>query len=622
MPRALSRSSGSRRRSRSTGSASAGRATRSRRSSASAATATSRSPACRGCIARCRCRRSGRARATSWRSTSCARLGREPDGLEAVLRRARRSPPAPTPASTRSVARLRDEFADPRCARDRARGASSRRWRSRCRARCSCATRRRRSPTRSAPRGWRGDGGGLAYGTLPAGIDTRRDRRAPHPGRLMPGDAASRARRRARVARGPRRDGDQGRADAGGGRAAVLAWVRRRGRVRRGRAHGLRRRRYRAAGADIVSREAVYRDREVVIKLKGPTHGDLATIDPGALLICMAHVKSIPERAAICNERGIDLLALELVTERPPRGEAYVRSRLAMERILARRRPAGRRAAHRLRRLRRGRVRGAADTPPAATRAPSRCSPRRRTIALRTKTAERSSWTSPRLRRPPRRSPRTRSSRRWRGYRHAARSSPSTRRGAPARASGSTSPCATNERLATASDLGVTVLGYGNVAFGALDECMRSGVSHVHIRTERTTEHELLRPHLETRRPHHQRHRRARGPTQLRRHQRRPRHGHPPGHGHRRPRRRQRDQPRRRGADRRMHVAERSVLRGRRRLPLVGLGLAAGRLREGVDGALQRPDPRMLLFEERVLDGLEDAPEGIRRALVAGPLAR
>jgi alanine dehydrogenase len=51
--------------------------------------------------------------------------------------------------------------------------------------------------------------------------------------------------------------------------------------------------------------------------------------------------------------------------------------------------------------------------------------------------------------------------------------------------------------LRTVADLRVAVLGYGNVAFGALDECLRSGVSHVHIRTERTTEHALLRPHLE-----------------------------------------------------------------------------------------------------------------------------
>ena len=52
------------------------------------------------------------------------------------------------------------------------------------------------------------------------------------------------------------------------------------------------------------------------------------------MLICMAHVKSLPERAAICDERAINLLALEHVTEPPPRGEAYVRSRLAMQRIL------------------------------------------------------------------------------------------------------------------------------------------------------------------------------------------------------------------------------------------------------------------------------------------------
>jgi hypothetical protein len=31
---------------------------------------------------------------------------------------------------------------------------------------------------------------------------------------------------------------------------------------------------------------------------------------------------------------------------------------------------------------------------------------------------------------------------------------------------------------------------------------------------------------------------------------------------------------------------------------------------------------RMLLFDERVLDGLDEAPEGVRGALVAGPLAR
>ena len=90
-------------------------------------------------------------------------LAREPDGLEAFLaecelrprrqRAARRAP--------RRAARRRST-PGARAARSR-----SSRWPSR--RRCSCATRRRSSPTRSAPRG--SAAGGRVYGTLPAGVD-------------------------------------------------------------------------------------------------------------------------------------------------------------------------------------------------------------------------------------------------------------------------------------------------------------------------------------------------------------------------------------------------------------------------------------------------------------------
>ena len=63
---------------RSSGSASARRAWWPRRWSASAATATSRTPACRCSTARRRSTRSGRARATSTRSTCCARSRASP----------------------------------------------------------------------------------------------------------------------------------------------------------------------------------------------------------------------------------------------------------------------------------------------------------------------------------------------------------------------------------------------------------------------------------------------------------------------------------------------------------------------------------------------------------------
>ena len=55
----------------------------------------------------------------------------------------------------------------------------------------------------------------------------------------------------------------------------------------------------------------------------------------------------------------------------------------------------------------------------------------------------------------------------------------------------------TNARLNGADDIRVTVLGYGNVAFGALDELVRRGVARTHVLTERTTRRELLGPYLE-----------------------------------------------------------------------------------------------------------------------------
>ena len=166
------------------------------------------------------------------------------------------------------------------------------------------------------------------------------------------------------------------------------------------------------------------------------------------------------------------------------------------------------------------------------------------------------------------------------------------------------------------------MLGYGNVAFGALDECMRSGVSHLHIRTERTTEHASLRPHL------------ADSDLIIN------------GIDGR-------DDPR-------SYVVTDddlgSVIRpGTVVVDLVG-GSASNRgAVEPIVECTSPDDPyfvvdgvylasvwgwplvgfakesmeryseqilRMLLFDERVLDGLEDAPDGIRGALVAGPLAR
>ena len=254
---------------------------------------------------------------------------------------------------------------------------------------------------------------------------------------------------------------------------------------------------YRAAGAAIVSREELYRGREVVIKLKGPTHAELSSMDPGSLLICMAHVKSIPERAAICDERGIDLLALELVTERPPAGEAYVRSRLAMQQILTEDgRPAGELhiAFAGFSRDAFGALQHAARAHPRSLQMLATAEDYRpldedggTLLVERGALAEAAAQfpadtVQPEVARLP--------------ARRKIESLHETGR-AGARF-GIDLALQTSQRLDAAGDLGVTVLGYGNVAFGALDECMRSAVSHAHIRTERTTERALLRPHLES----------------------------------------------------------------------------------------------------------------------------
>ena len=159
--------------------------TRPRRSSASAATATSRSRACRGSTATRRSTRSGRARATSRRSTCCARPSRSPRGCR---------PSWPSASSARGGNALLDAHLDRLAARAG-------------------------SPTPTAVAGApdrRGPGAGAAG--EPAGAP-----RAAGGGRRLLRRPARRGRARLRHAAGRRRRAGDRRAGAGGlgGRDAV-----------------------------------------------------------------------------------------------------------------------------------------------------------------------------------------------------------------------------------------------------------------------------------------------------------------------------------------------------------------------------------------------------------------
>ncbi|MEV5510009.1 hypothetical protein [Streptomyces orinoci] len=274
-----------------------------------------------------------------------------------------------------------------------------------------------------------------------------------------------------------------------------------------GRAMGFPDAAYRSAGAAIQDRDALYRHSDLVIKLNGPAHEDLWRMTPGATLLCMAHVRSVPMRAAVANARGINLLAMELIDEHPEvLTDSYVRSQLAMRRMLDDV-PPGLRSAGELD------VCFAGFTPEVfgALQYVARCGPR--TLHM----------SQPGL--P--------------GYVHpvsvsfahqgrtvgqftldeisseiAAAAMGEFRAGYPARLRGDRKIHCLHETgragalfgielalrkspaVHTVHDIRVCILGYGRVAFGALDECMRHGIAKVDILTRRDTCRPAVRRYL------------------------------------------------------------------------------------------------------------------------------
>jgi len=93
---------------------------------------------------------------------------------------------------------------------------------------------------------------------------------------------------------------------------------------------------YKQAGAEIVSHAALYKARDMVIKLKGPALADVKAMDRGTILFCMAHFHSFPDRAKLLEECGINVIAMEEILESPKRqSAAEILGRLGMAEALA-----------------------------------------------------------------------------------------------------------------------------------------------------------------------------------------------------------------------------------------------------------------------------------------------
>lgn len=255
---------------------------------------------------------------------------------------------------------------------------------------------------------------------------------------------------------------------------------------------------YRAAGATIESRDNIYRQKDLVIKIKGPSHEDLWKMDVGSTLFCMAHVQSIPTRVKVANKRGVNVLAMELISELSPLAESYIRSRLAMERIV-KSAPCVELGELDITFI------GFSSQAFGAIQYAARCLPRSLRLSY--------SW-------PPMGTARSKHPMIAVGLSSGCRTSgvhvlddiasgislsdiEAHRAGHPGRMNrriqclhetgragarfGIDLVIKQGRPVRAPADIKVAVMGYGNVAFGALDECMRHGISNVEILTERTT---------------------------------------------------------------------------------------------------------------------------------------
>lgn len=92
---------------------------------------------------------------------------------------------------------------------------------------------------------------------------------------------------------------------------------------------------YEAVGATVQGHDELYAGKSLVIKLRGPAHADIAKFDPGTVLLCMARVRALPERARLLKMRGVSVVAMEEMLESPGgESDLTVSGRLALRDVI------------------------------------------------------------------------------------------------------------------------------------------------------------------------------------------------------------------------------------------------------------------------------------------------
>lgn len=89
---------------------------------------------------------------------------------------------------------------------------------------------------------------------------------------------------------------------------------------------------YKSVGAKIESAQDIYKNKDIVVKFKGPPLVAIPQMHPGSTLFCMAHFRSFPERAKKLEDCKINVIAMENVVEHPKRFQPeLIQSKLCME---------------------------------------------------------------------------------------------------------------------------------------------------------------------------------------------------------------------------------------------------------------------------------------------------
>lgn len=88
-------------------------------------------------------------------------------------------------------------------------------------------------------------------------------------------------------------------------------------------------------GAIMQSEDQVYKDKDMIIKFKGPSLESILQMKKNCVLFCMAHFHSFPQRAKMLEDHHINVIAMEEILESPKvQTDEQILARVAMAEAL------------------------------------------------------------------------------------------------------------------------------------------------------------------------------------------------------------------------------------------------------------------------------------------------